>query len=170
MESVLDQELWPNFRPKHPCTCPKVARMSENQFVQNTKLKLAKQPYRYNTPVTEKTMWTKIQDPNPSRPSKPSRQISHHSDWNNSEDGKDDQTRAKPIVVEDPQPNTSQDLQPSTSFASDPTPLRQPNMCPKVLSLGRGSSIAPVANWTSVIKGQGCGIFINQSPLRNQKL
>ena len=32
------------------------------------------------------------------------------------------------------------------------------------MSLRRGRGIAPLANWTSVIKGQGHGIFINQSP------
>ena len=37
-------------------------------------------------------------------------------------------------------------------------------MCQKVLSLGRGRGIAPLANWASVIKGQGHGIFTNQSP------
>ena len=31
LESVLDQDLQPNFRPKHPCTCPKVARILDNQ-------------------------------------------------------------------------------------------------------------------------------------------
>ena len=66
MESVLDQELQPNFRPKHPCTCPKVARMSDNQFTQNTKLKMAKEMDRDNIPVTERTMGT--QDPKQSRP------------------------------------------------------------------------------------------------------
>ena len=111
LELVLDQKLRPNFKPKHPCTCSEVERMSDNQFVQNTKL--AKQ-IGYNTPVTEKTMQTETQDPNPSRPPKPSRQIYHHSDWGNSEDRKDDQARAKPIDVQDPQP--------STSFASDTTP------------------------------------------------
>ena len=68
-----------------------------SQFVQNAKLKLAKQMDRDNTPVTEKTTQTKTPDPNHSRPPKPSRQISHHSDWSNLEDGKDDQARAKPI-------------------------------------------------------------------------
>ena len=98
--------------------------MSDNQLVQNAKLNLAKQMDRDNIPVTEKTMWTKTQDQNQSKPPKPSRQISHHSDWSNSEDGKDDQTRTKPIDVPHPQPKTSQHLQPSTSFASDSTPLR----------------------------------------------
>ena len=90
--------------------------MSDNQFFHDTKLKLAKQTDRDNTPVTEKTMWTEMQGPNPSRPPKPSRQISHHSDWSDLEDRKDDQARAKPNEVQDPQP--------STSFASVTTPLR----------------------------------------------
>ena len=118
LKRVLDQELQPNFRSKCPCTCPKVAKMSENQFVQDTKLKIAKEMDRDNTPLTERTMET--QNPKQSRPSTPSRQISHHSDWSDSEDGKDDQARAKPL-------GTQEDLQPSTSFtscASDATPLR----------------------------------------------
>ena len=80
---------------------------------------------RDNTPVTEKTMWTNTQDPNQSRSPKPSRKIP--SDWSDSEDGKDDQARAKPINVQYSQPSTLQDPQPSTSFAShtnDTTPLR----------------------------------------------
>ena len=95
MESVLDQELQPNFRPKHSCTCPKVARMSDNQFIQNAKLKMAKQMDRDNIPVTERTMGT--QDPKQSRPPKPNMKIP--SDWSNSEDGKDDQARAKPVLL-----------------------------------------------------------------------
>ena len=106
LELVLDQELRPNFRPKHPYTCPKVARMTDNQFVQNAKLKLAKQVDKDNTLVTEKTTWIQTQNPSPYRPSKQSRQISHHSDWSDSVDGKDDQARAKPINVPHPQPNT----------------------------------------------------------------
>ena len=98
--------------------------MSDNHFVQNAKLKLAKQTDRDNTPVTEKTMWTETRGPNPSRTPKPSRQISHHSDWSDSAHGKDDQARAKQIDIQDPQPNTSQDLQPSTSLANDTIPLR----------------------------------------------
>ena len=50
-----------------------------------------------NTPVTEKTMQTKMPDPNHSRHPKPRRQISHHSDVSNSKDGEDDQARVKPI-------------------------------------------------------------------------
>ena len=41
-------------------------------------------------------------------------------------------------------------------------------MYPKVLSLGRGRGIAPLANWTSVIKGHGHGIVFNQTPQKQE--
>ena len=92
--------------------------MSENKFVQDAKLKIAKEMDRDNTSLTERTMET--QNPKQSRVSTPSRQISQHSDWSYSEDGKDDQARAKPLdTQEDPQPSTS-----FASHASDATPLR----------------------------------------------
>ena len=92
--------------------------MSENQFIQEAKSKIAKEMDRDSTPVTERTMET--QSLKQSRPSSPSRQISHHLDWSNSEDRKDDQARAKPLDTQD-------DPQPSTSFAShdsNATPFR----------------------------------------------
>ena len=55
---------------------------------------------RDNTPVTEKTTQTKTQDPNQSRPPKPSSKIT--SDWSDSKEGKYDQARAKPIDVQNP--------------------------------------------------------------------
>ena len=58
LETILDQELQPNFRPKCPCTCPKVAKMPESQFVQEAKLKIAEEMNRDNTPVTERTTET----------------------------------------------------------------------------------------------------------------
>ena len=48
------------------------------------------------------------------------------------------------------------DQQPSTS-----TPLRRPNTLPKVLSFGKGRGNFPLANWTSLATGHGCG-FINE--------
>ena len=72
-----------------------MAKISESQLVQEAKLKIAKDMDRDNTPVTEMTMET--QNPKQSRSSSPSRQISHHSDRGDSEDGKDDQARAKPL-------------------------------------------------------------------------
>ena len=98
LESVLDQDLQPNFRPKHPCTCPKVTRISDNEFIQDAKLKMAKEMDKDNIPVI---------DPKQPRPPKPNRKIPHNSDWSDSEDGKDDQARAKPLDIQDPQPSTS---------------------------------------------------------------
>ena len=43
LESFLDQNLEPNFRPKQSCTCPKVSRLSDNQLIQDTKLKKTRQ-------------------------------------------------------------------------------------------------------------------------------
>ena len=39
-----------------------------------------------------------------SRPPKPSRNVDYHSDWSDLEDMKDDQARAKPVDIKDPQP------------------------------------------------------------------
>ena len=36
------------------------------------------------------------------------------------------------------------------------------------MNLGRGRGKAPLANWTSVAKGCGCGIFINQTPQESE--
>ena len=87
------------------------------------------------------------------KPQKPCRQINHNSDWSDIDDGKDDQARSNPIDV--------QDTQPSTSYARDSAPLRQPNTFPKVLNLGRSRDKGkfPLANWTSVVKGHGCGLL-----------
>ena len=55
---------------------------------------------------------------------------------------------------------------------NESAPLRCPNTYPKVLNLGRGrgKGTAPLANSTSVIKGHGHGIIIDQThqePERN---
>ena len=34
LESILDQDLEPNFRPKQPCKCPKIAKLSDTQLTQ----------------------------------------------------------------------------------------------------------------------------------------
>ena len=34
LESVMNQNLEPNYRPRHYCTCPKVARLSDIQVIQ----------------------------------------------------------------------------------------------------------------------------------------
>ena len=35
LESVMDQNLEPNYRPRHYCTCPKVAKLSNIQVIQD---------------------------------------------------------------------------------------------------------------------------------------
>ena len=40
LESILDQDLEPSFRPKQLCRCPKGAKLSGSQFVQDSKLKM----------------------------------------------------------------------------------------------------------------------------------
>ena len=47
------------------------------------------------------------QDPKQSRPLKSTRKGPCNSDWSDSEDGKDDQARAKPFDMQNPQPNVS---------------------------------------------------------------
>ena len=104
-----------NFRPKHPCSCPKVAKLSDNDLIQDAKLRMVRETEKNNIPITD----ADIQNSDQSRLQTPSRQISHHSDWSDSEDGKDDQARAKPIDTKDPQPKTS-----FASYASEAAPLR----------------------------------------------
>ena len=36
LESLLDQDLVPNFRPKSPCKCPKLAKPADTQNTQIT--------------------------------------------------------------------------------------------------------------------------------------
>ena len=109
------------------------------------------------------------QVPKQPKPQKPCGKIDHNSDLSDLNDGKDDQARSNPIDVQDPQP--------STSYARDSAPLRQPNTYPKVLNLGkgRGKGKFPLGNWTSVVKGCGHGIMnendqsqtVQQEPERN---
>ena len=76
LESILDQDLEPNFRPKQPCKCPKIARLSDSQFIQDSKLKMttnSKETMQDNIPLTVKNM--EMQDPKQSRPPKPIRKI-----------------------------------------------------------------------------------------------
>ena len=53
LEAILDHDFEPNFRPKDPCRCPKVAKMSDSQFVQEQKMKMAaKETTQNNIPRT----------------------------------------------------------------------------------------------------------------------
>ena len=80
------------------------------------------------------------------------KRVEMKSDWStDSDDGKDNQARKKPIrhdvtsdwetVIEDDQETIVK------------APLRRPNIMPKVLT-GRIRKY-PLSNWTSVVKGQG---------------
>ena len=85
----MSQNLEPNYRPRHYCTCPKVAKLSDIQVVQDTQARCLEQAD--NTSVLDS------QD----RPPKPSRRPSYHSDWSDNEDSKDNQARApiaKPML------------------------------------------------------------------------
>ena len=68
------------------------------------------------------------------------------SNWSDSDDGKDNQARGNPVVVDiTSDQETDMGQQPSTS-----APLRRPNTWPKVLTCGRGRGNFPLANWKSI--------------------
>ena len=142
----MDQNLEPNYRPRHYCPCPKVAKLSDIQVVQDVQARHLEQ--------MDNTSMHDSQD----RPPRPSRRTPIPSDWSDDEDGKDNQARApiaKPVPQES-QPSTSSDTHVSET-------LRKSNTYPKVLTFGRGK-LVPLANGTSITMGCGCGIHINPAP------
>ena len=64
LESVLDENFKPNFRHKHPCACPKIARLSDSDLIQDAKLRMAREAEKDNIPIRN----METQDPNQSRP------------------------------------------------------------------------------------------------------
>ena len=87
---LVERNLDENFRPKSPCKCPKVIKMSDREVIKDTK-------QRRMNKVTETQARPPTWNPIP-------------SDWSDDEDenDKDDQARpprAKPIL-QDPQPST----------------------------------------------------------------
>ena len=104
LESFLARNLEPNFRPQQSCTWPQVAKVSDNQFIQDIKLKRARQ--MDNASAAVNNMETQ------NRPPKPNRKMLYHSEWSDSKNEKDNQARA-PIPKTPPQ-----SPQASTSFAS----------------------------------------------------
>ena len=96
------------------------------------------------------------------RPQQTHRKIYAISNWSDSDDGKGDQARSNPIVIDiTPGQEANIDPQPSTSYPYATTLIRRPNTSPNVLSLGGGRGNFPLANCTSVAKGCGRG-FINR--------
>ena len=81
LESILDQDLEPNFRPKQSCKCPKIVRLSNSLFVQDSKLKMtakSKATTQDNIPLTTRNM--EDQAPEQPRPPQASMKIDHKSD------------------------------------------------------------------------------------------
>ena len=70
------------------------------------------------------------------------------SDLGDSDDGKDNQVRSRPI-----RHNVSSDWETEDQETIIETPLRRPNTMPVVLTCRKGKF--PLANWTSLAKGQG---------------
>ena len=108
------------------------------------------------------------------RPQQTHRQIDVRSDWSDLDDGKDNQARDNPIIVDvNLDHETNIDQQPSTSNPNTSTPLKRPNAYPKVLCLGRGRGKFPLANWMGVSKGCGCELLkehdIPQAPSVHQE-
>ena len=64
LESLLDQKVEPNFTPKHPCACPKVAKLSDNDLIQDTRLRMARETEKDNIPIRD----VDIQNPDHPRP------------------------------------------------------------------------------------------------------
>ena len=97
LESVMHQNLEPNYRPRHYCTCPKVARLSDIQVIQDVQARHLEQ--MDNASIHDSQ----------GRPPKPSRRPAYHSDWSDSDNDKDSQAQAPPTSPprQDPQPTTS---------------------------------------------------------------
>ena len=143
LESLLDRNLEANCRPKTAYKCPKIAKVSDGELIQDVKLRRIRQM----DSMTE----TQV------RPPKPSRRTPIPSDWSDG-DGKDDQARppiAKPVP---------QDPQPSTSFGTYPSQtLKRPDTYPKVLTFGRGK-LVPLASGTGMTMGCRCRLHLDQTP------
>ena len=150
----------PNFRPKSPCKCPNLAKLADKHKAQLASKHKApnfdsSQDRHVTTNDNIPVMVTKIQAQAQKWPRKQQthRKINVRSKWRDWDDGKDNQARGNPVVVDiTSDQETDMDQQPSTS-----APLRRPNTWPKVLTYGRGRGKFPFANWTSVTKGCGCG-------------
>ena len=60
-ESILDQDLEPNFRPKQPCKCPKLAKLANSQWTKELHLQMTttsdnRETVNDNIPLTIRNM------------------------------------------------------------------------------------------------------------------
>ena len=106
MESILDQELEPNFRPKPPCKCPRLAKLADRQLAQEickhkpptSDNNQDRQTTNGNIPSMVRKMHLQAQKwP---RPQQTHRKINARSDWSDWDDGKDNQERSNPIGID----------------------------------------------------------------------
>ena len=149
--------------PNSPCKCPNFAKLADKHWAQlASNHKSGSNQDKQGTtddniPITIRKMQAQAQKwP---RKQKTHRKINVRSDLSDSDDGKDNQARGKPVVDIISDHKMDIDQQPSNSIPSTSTPLKRPNTYPKVLSLGRGRGKFPLANWTSVTKGGGCRLL-----------
>ena len=142
LQSVVDQNVEPNFRSRHNCTCPKVARLSDIQVIQDVQARHLEQ--------IDNASIHDSQD----RPPKPSRRLSYHLDWSDLDDDKDSQALAPPTNA------PKQDPQPTTSHTRTDAPLRRPNTQSKVLTFGR-VNMAPLVNWFTMGCRHRCRCRLN---------
>ena len=168
LESLLDQDLEPNFRPKSPCKCPKLAKIVDKHKAQQAHKHKApnfdSSQEREGTTDDNIPLIVKKMQAQPQKWPKPQhthRRVNIKSDCSDLDNGKDNQRRSIPVVVDITSDHEMDiDQQPSSSISSTSTPLRRPNTLPRALDFGRGRGNFPPANWTSVTKGCECG-FIN---------
>ena len=163
--SLLNQDLEPNFWTKSPCKCPIFSKLARTHKVPKPSSSQAK---HYTNPDNIPVTGGLMQAQKLPRKQQMQKKIKMRSDWSDSDDDKDSQARGKPII-HDISSDQETDTNQQTTVA---TPLRRPNMWPKVLTCGRGRGKFPYANWTSVAKGHGHndGCDISEAPpsLNNQ--
>ena len=135
LESILDQDLEPNFRPKPPCKCPKLAKLANRQLTQVINKPKAptsdnKQTTNDKIPSAVRNMQSQAQQwP---RPQQTPRKIDVKSDWSDSDDGKNNQARSMPVVIDttsDQEANI--DPQTSSTNANASAPLKTSQHLPK---------------------------------------
>ena len=173
LESLLNQELIPNFRPKSPCKCSNFPKLvDKHRALLASKHKAINSDSSLDRHVTPSdnipVMVGKVKTQK--WPRKQHRKINVRSNWSELDDGKDNQARGNPAVIDiTSDQETDMDQQPSIS-----APLRRPNTWPKVLNCGRGRGKFPLANCTSMTKGHwsrlNSGCDIPQAPSFSKQL
>ena len=94
LDTPLNQDLEPNFQPKAPCACPSFSKLTKSQEAS----KPGNSQEGHNAPPDN--IFTSVRmtqtHKQPTRWQKQKR-VEMKSDWSNSDDGKDNQVRKRPI-------------------------------------------------------------------------